>query len=251
MDMSGRAAIDWFFPRTARRAVTRHAKRLMARPRIGSVRFGDLRRTSPICRDWGYSRGTPIDRYYIDRFLAQHAGDVRGHVLEVGTSELTHRFGGDRITRSDVLHVAVANPPITIVGDLVSGAGLPSGEFDCAIVTQTIQFIYDHHAVMRTLHRILRPGGVALVTIPGITKISPEDMDKWGQYWSYTSRSARQLFEEAFTPDDVTVEAAGNVLTAAAFLYGIASEELSTVELDDVGREHEVLIGVRARKGST
>ena len=229
----------------------RQARRLTARPRIGRVSFGDLRRTLPICRDWGYSRGTPIDRHYIDRFLARNAGDVRGHVLEVGTNELTLRYGGDRVVRSDVLHVADAKPVITIIGDLVSGAGLPSDEFDCAVVTQTLQFIYDNHAVVRTLHRILKPGGVALVTVPGITKISPEDMNRWGQYWSYTSRSARTLFQEAFTPQDVTVEAEGNVLAAAAFLYGVASEELSHSELAHIDGQFEVLIGVRAQKAST
>jgi SAM-dependent methyltransferase len=226
-------------------------RRSLARPSIGRVNFGDLRRTSPICRDWGYGRGTPIDRHYIDRFVKRHAADVRGRVLEVGTNELTRRYGGERVTCSDVLHVTYAGPPITIVGDLVSGAGLPTGVFDCALVTQTLQFIYDIHAVARTLHRILTPGGVALVTVPGITKISPEDMNQWGQFWSLTSRSARQLFEEAFTPENVTVEAEGNVLAAAAFLYGVASEELSPSELDEIGGEFEVLIGIRAQKASS
>ena len=163
-------------------------------------------------------------------------------------NELTRQYGGGRVEVSDVLHIADAGPPVTIVGDLVGGAGLPSNHFDCAVVTQTLQFIYDIHAVVRTLHRILKPGGVALVTVPGITKLSPEDMERWGQYWSFTSRSARQLFEEAFAPVDVTVEAGGNVLAAAGFLYGIASEELSAAELDHTDGQFEVVIGIRARK---
>jgi SAM-dependent methyltransferase len=246
--MPSRRALDWILARGTRRALARRVRQLAARPRIGQVEFGDLRRLSPICADWGYSRGTAIDRYYIDTFIARHAHDIRGRVLEVGTNELTRRFGAGRVTHSDVLHVADSGPPVTIVADLTSGVGLASDLFDCAIVTQTFQFIYDVHAVVRTLHRTLRPGGVVLVTVPGITKISPEDTARWGQYWTFTSRSARCLFEEAFASDCVTVEARGNVLAATAFLWGIAAEELTAAELEHVDEYYETLLGVRAQK---
>jgi glycosyltransferase involved in cell wall biosynthesis len=36
---------------------------------IGSVRFGDFRRLSPISRSFGFDRGTPTDRYYIENSL--------------------------------------------------------------------------------------------------------------------------------------------------------------------------------------
>jgi hypothetical protein len=94
----------------------------------------------------------------------------------------------------------------------------------------------------------LRPGGTALVTVPGITKISRYDMHRWGQYCSYTTRSCRRLFEEVFPPAGVTVEAAGNVLTAMAFLQGIAAEELTRDELEHHDPDFEVLVGVRAVK---
>jgi SAM-dependent methyltransferase len=215
---------------------------------VGHVAFGDLRRLEPISRDWGFERGTVIDRYYIDRFMERHADDVRGRVLEVGTNALTRRYGSARVERQDVLHVTDSGPPVTIVGDLSTGVGIPVDSFDCVIATQTLNFIYDVPAAVRTLHAILRPGGVALVTVPGITKISRYDMDRWGQFWSFTSRSARQLFEEAFGADHVTVEAAGNVLAATAFLQGLAAEELSPEELDLVDPEFETLIAVRAAR---
>jgi SAM-dependent methyltransferase len=141
-----------------------------------------------------------------------------------------------------------APPPVTLVGDLASGEGLPSGAFDCAIVTQTLLLVYDVRAVVRTLHRILAPGGVALVTVPGITKISREDMDQWGHFWSFTTASARRLFEESFAPDTIEVDAFGNVLAATAFLHGIAAEELTVDELVYRHRDFETLITVRAKK---
>src|SRR5438094_3360732 len=57
----------------------RHRLRRLSRP----VRLGTLRPTSPISTDFGYDRGTPIDRYYIEAFLSHHRSSIRGHVLEV------------------------------------------------------------------------------------------------------------------------------------------------------------------------
>lgn len=42
-----------------------------------------LARLDPVSRTFGFDRGKPVDRWYIERFLAAHADDVRGRVLEV------------------------------------------------------------------------------------------------------------------------------------------------------------------------
>jgi SAM-dependent methyltransferase len=244
--MSETRLAERFVPKAFRRRLSHRVRSLLVRPRVGHVAFGDLRRVDPISTDWGFDRGTVIDRYYIHQFLTRHATDIRGRVLEIGTNDMTKKYGSSRVSQSDVLHVANSGPPVSIVGDLSDGTGIPSVAFDCIILTQTLHLVYDVHAVVRTVQRILKPGGVALVTVPGITKISRYDMDRWGQYWSFTTRSARRLFEEAFPVQGVTVEAAGNVLAATAFLFGIAAEELSTEELDHRDPDFETLVGIRA-----
>lgn len=218
-------------------------------PPAGWVDFGDLRRVEPLSRSWGFDRGQPVDRYYIEQFLAAHTGDVRGRVLEIADNSYTRRFGNGGVTRSDVLHPGPGNPNATIIADLASGDGIPSGVFDCVICTQTLFVIYDVRAVVRTLYRILKPGGVALVTVPGVSHhISRHDMDRWGDYWRFTSLSARRLFEEHFPRDRVSIRTAGNVLVAGAFLYGIAANELSREELDHVDADYEISIAIRAVK---
>lgn len=164
---------------------------------VGWVSFGSLRRLTPISRNFGYERGLPIDRYYIENFLAHYADDIRGRVLEIGDNSYTRKFGGDRVTKSDVLHVVEGNPEATIVGDLTCADHIPSDSFDCFILTQTLHLIYDVRAALKTLYRILKPGGVAIVTFPGISQISH---DEWGDYWcwGFTTLSARRLFEEVF-----------------------------------------------------
>jgi SAM-dependent methyltransferase len=217
-------------------------------PPVGMVRFGNLRRLQPIDPDWGGARGQPIDRYYIERFLMAHAQDIQGEVLEIGTDAYTRQFGGDRVVRSEVLQVAERATHVTLVADLTDAEQILSSSFDCVILTQTLQFIYDSPAALRTVYRILRPGGVALVTVSGISKISRYDMDRWGHYWSFTTRSMQQLFEASFPAAGVDVEAYGNVLAAIAFLHGLASEELASEELDYIDPDYELLITVRAVK---
>jgi SAM-dependent methyltransferase len=236
----------------ARRYLSRETRRRIARlavwPPVGWVRFGSLRRLKPISTDYGNSRGLEIDRYYIEKFLTEFSSDIRGHVLEIKHNAYTVRYGGDRVRKSDVLHPVDGNPDATIVADLTKADHLPSNTFDAIIFTQTLQVIYDIRAVIATLHRLLKPGGVLLATASGMAKLSLEDFDKWGEYWRFTSLSARLLFEEAFGAGNVTVRSYGNVLAAISFLEGLAVEDLKKKELDAVDRAYEVLIAVRAVK---
>lgn len=225
------------------------APSLTAWPPVGAVRFGTLRRVHPVSHVHGFDRGIPIDRYYIEGFLSAHALDIRGNVLEIGDDTYTRRFGGDRVTKSDVLHLVEGNQKATVVADLTSADHVPSDSFDCIILTQTLQMIYDMRAALRHLYRILRPGGVLLATSHGISKISRRlGVDPWGEYWRFTTQSAQRLFEELFQPGNVTVEANGNVLTAISFLHGLSSGELKPYELDYCDPDYEVLITVRAVK---
>jgi SAM-dependent methyltransferase len=147
-----------------------------------------------------------------------------------------------------VLHFQEGNPKATIVADLSSHNNIPSNSFDCIIFTQTLQFIYDVQATILTLHRILKPRGVVLATFPGISQISRYDMERWGEYWRFTTCSARKLFEDAFPAGNVTVQAYGNVLAASAFLQGLAVEDVRREKLDYRDPNYEVLITVRAIK---
>jgi glycosyltransferase involved in cell wall biosynthesis/SAM-dependent methyltransferase len=211
--------------------------------------LGALRQLVPISRQWGLDRGTPVDRYYIERFLRSATEAIRGRVLEIEDDVYTRRFGGDRVQGSDVLHVAEGNPKATLVGDLAAADHLDSNAFDCIVLTQTLHLIYDTRAVLRTLYRILRPGGVLLATFPGLSRVS---QDEWAGswFWGFTTASARRLFEEAFSGGTVDVSAAGNVLTSVAFLHGLAAEELDERELEYHDPDYELLITVRARKAA-
>ncbi len=234
-----------YLPDPARQWVIGQRRRWAVFPPYGFVWFGTLRRLVPISRDVD-GRGTAINRYYIDHFLEHHAADIHGRVLECYDSYYTTRLGAGRVTSSDVLNIECGNPDSTFIGDLAGINNLPTGAFDCIIVTEVLQFIYDLKSAIATLHRITKPGGVILATMPGITPVHSEPL--WPWTWSLTTVSAERLFRECFPANEITVESYGNVLTAIALLHGLSSEELNGTELDYHDPQYAVTIAVRAVK---
>ena len=242
-DVQGR--LRALVPRAVRRRLAKLARSLTR----SRVRFGSLRRLEPLSREFGLDRGQPIDRYYIERFLEQHANAVQGHVLEIGADMYTRRFGGDRVTASTVLHVEERKPGVTMVGDLTDPAlPLEDGRFDCIILTQVLHFIFEVPAAIRTVNRLLAPGGTLLLTEAGITSTSRYDSERWGEYWRFTAQSIERLLDEGLPGARCEIHSEGNVLTAAAFLYGISATELRRHELDHRDPDYEVILTAAVTK---
>jgi SAM-dependent methyltransferase len=209
------------------------------------VWLGSLRRPTPVSQKWGYDRGTPVDRYYIEQFLQRHQQDIRGRVLEIKDSRYTRRFGVD-VSRSDVLDIDGANRQATIVADLGIPDSLPADAFDCCLVVQTLNFVMDLPAAVTGLWRALRPGGVLLVTVPGITRIDPVAAGQ--DCWRFTPLVCRRLFAERFGDAQVEAQGRGNVLASIGFLTGMAQEEFTRRELDAADDAFPLIVTIRAVK---
>lgn len=239
-------ALRALIPQRARPALRSFVAQCSVWPPVGLVRFGSFRRTTPIAPIWPPRFGDPVDRVYIDRFFEAEAASIRGDVLEVGGLRYTDRFG-QQISSRSVLHSPVgAGPEVTFASDLVDAPEIPSSRFDAVLLPQTLLFIYDVHAAVRTLHRILRPDGVVLVTVPGITQTVPDDKELWGQYWSFTDQSLERLFGDVFGPEQVTVEAHGNVKTTVALLHGLAITDLKAIDFDSNDPHFPLILTVKA-----
>jgi SAM-dependent methyltransferase len=125
---------------------------------------------------------------------------------------------------------------------------IADGTFDCIILTQTLHYIFDLKAALATLYRILKPGGVVLATLPGISQVCRDQQDKESDCWRFTDGSARRLFSDSFGATQVHVETHGNVLAATAFLYGLCVQDLKVTELDHRDRDYLLTITVVATK---
>jgi SAM-dependent methyltransferase len=223
------------------RARLRKRLRRITRPAL----LGTVRRTKPLSDVWGRDRGEPIDRYFIERFLDEERTHIHGHVIEVLNNDYTLRFGVD-VVRSDVLDIDRGNQEATILADLRRADSIAANTFDCFILTQTLQFIDDVPAALRHAHRILRPGGTLLCTVPTVSRIGRSYLET--EYWRFTVAGCQALFSRVFEGGDVQVGSRGNVLVAMAFLLGMAQEELRARELETDDPFFPVIVTVRATK---
>lgn len=212
--------------------------------------FSSLRRLTPYRPDFGWHRGQCIDRYYMDKFFSAHSAEIQGRVLEVGDPEYTLKFGANLVTQSEVIDLDANNGRSTIHDDLCSAASIGDNTYDCILCPQTLLVVYDFHSAIRTMHRILKPGGVLLATTTGIAQICPQPMigGAGRDYWRFTDASAQTAFADIFGKGNVQVVTYGNVLTAVALLHGLVTQELTPQELDNHDPSYQVTIGIRARK---
>ncbi len=115
------------------------------------------------------------------------------------------------------------------------------------MLTQTLHLVFELHEATATLHRILKPEGVLLLTVPGVSSV---DRGDWGTswFWSFTEASLERLLEERFPRSGLTLTTFGNVLTAVAFLHGLAKEELRPKDFHKIDVHYPVIVGARAVK---
>jgi hypothetical protein len=214
---------------------------------IKPARWRNLRTVKPLSRVFGFDRGMPIDRYYIEKFLLANSSHIKGRALEIGESEYTTKYGS-AVTTKEVLHYTKDSPSATIIGDLTKIETLPADQMDCFICTQTFNFIYDFKSAIRGAHHVLKKDGVLLATLAGVCQISRYDMDRWGDYWRFTTRSAEEAFGEIFGKENIAVQSFGNVLSSVSLLHGISADELSRDELDHHDPDYQIIITIVAKK---
>ncbi|GHT90454.1 hypothetical protein FACS1894122_00730 [Alphaproteobacteria bacterium] len=213
-------------------------------PRINSIKITE---TQPISRLFGFDRGTPIDRYYIEKFLKENQQYIKGTVLEISENTYSRKFSSGMI-KQEILHFDNTNLEATIIGDLTDTSTLPENAIDCFICTQTFNFIYDVKKALIGTRFLLKEGGVLLATVGGLSQISRYDMDRWGHFWSFTNKSIEMLAKDAGFRE-IQIITYGNVAAATAFIQGLAQEDLSDISiLDRTDEDYQVTIGLRAIK---
>lgn len=217
-------------------------KRLWSKPD-----WHNLKTVKPISRSFGFERGTPIDRIYIEDFLGKQKNHITGNTLEIAEDYYSKKFGVN-VQKHEILHATADNTNATIIGDLADINTLPKDRIDCFICTQTLNFIYDFKKAIQGGRHLLKKNGVMLVTVAGISQISRYDMDRWGDFWRFNTLSMLTAFEEVFGKGQVEVDFYGNVLAATALLQGISAEELSQEELFFKDDDYQVTIVIKATK---
>ena len=201
------------------------------------------RQLKPLSRNYGSDRGEPLDRYYIEKFLSENANFIKGDCLEIENNTYCLSFGKN--CKCDVLDINKSNPKATITADLRSMPEIKNETYDCIILTQVLQFVDDYESAIRECQRVLKPGGVLLVTLPFVGRTDAR-AGVSGDFWRFTKASAQYVFGKYFPQPEV--KSWGNTLSGLGFWVGMAQEELSKKELDYNDPDFPVLISVKTIK---
>jgi glycosyltransferase involved in cell wall biosynthesis len=240
-------AASRFIGTRLQRRIKRAGGRATPRPGFFGLSSAFAQGTDRVSTEFGYDRGKPLDRHYVEDFLARHAQLIRGHVLEIGDTSYTMQFGGDRVVAAEAFHRFAGQPGVTYVGDMSGVHNLPDNTFDCMVLTQTLHLIFDMPATIATIWKTLKPGGSVLITVPWL---SPIDKGEWNEtwYWAISPAGLRKLLETRFAKDDIAIDAYGNALAASAFLYGLAEHEVRPQDLAVDDPLCPVIVAASARK---
>lgn len=206
-----------------------------------------LRSVSPISAKYGFDRGKPVDRYFIEKFLLKNADHIRGVCLEVKDNEYTKRYGGGAVERIDILDINMANNKANIFGDLRSLQTIHNNTYDCIILTQVLQYIDNCEAAIDECYRILKPDGHLLVTLPSMGRIDLASGVE-GDFWRFTTASARYLFAKHFPHSNLMIQSWGNVLAGVAFWIGLSWEDMRHRNLEYYDPAFPLIISVSAIK---
>lgn len=203
--------------------------------------------TKPLSNQYGFDRGTPLDRYFIESFLEANETDIKGRCLEVLNNAYTLKYGGNRVTTCEIIDIEEANVNATIIDDLRNLQTISDNSFDCIILTQVLQFIDDVESAISECYRILAPRGVLLVTLPALSRADcTSGVD--GDFWRFTQASAKYLFEKKFSTNSIKIDFFGNARSGIYFYAGLSIADTQKKVLVDKDENFPTIITVRASK---
>jgi hypothetical protein len=214
--------------------------------RLNHPRWGNLRRRKPFSSYYGFDRGTPVDRFYIERFLAGRAQDIQGDVLEVGHARYARMFPDSTPARVEIVDNDRSNLEVSILANLSEPHSLPVGRFDCFILTQTLQLVANPETALQNAWETLTSGGVLLISVPGITRSDPDHVDI--DRWRFTTAGLETLLARTCPGGNQEVVGYGNLTSATAFLMGLAAEELYESDLSATDPYFTVSVCARVKK---
>jgi hypothetical protein len=197
---------------------------------------------------FGFDRGTPIDRYYVEKFFEKHRDVITGNILEIDRNMYAGQFGRN-VLRVDSFDIE-ADPscPPTFVCDLAHCENvIPTEAYDCVLLPCTLSVLRELGPCLRNALRVVRPNGVILASCATFMPLNTENAD----YWHYSPAGWREFLPSVWPGCEIVVEGYGNCLAVVAASMGLVVEDVTPKELDYCDPILPVTTTVFCRKAGT
>jgi len=198
-----------------------------------------------LANDFGFSRGKPFDRYYIEDFLSMNRNLIYGKCLEFGDTVYTLAYGRS-VSRATPFYYS--DTPLILetayYGDICHANSFPPSTFDCIICTNVLNYILNAQEALVGMKKILSDSGSIIVTVAGpSTQISRYDMDRWGDFWRFTERSFLFLVENAGLSAN-SIKIYGNPYAAVHQILGGSVEDQPDICFADHHPDYPMIIAM-------
>lgn len=214
---------------------------LLAVP-LGAIDFGDFRGQLPFCPQFGSLRGTPIDRYYLDKFIAEIREEVVGNTLEIGGKKDNRLLYGVN-KAAPYLTMDLAGKGLDIIGDAHDISAVEKGSLDSVIIFNVLEHCQRPWVVVDNIYEWLKDNGQVFCMVPNAQRVHNFPKD----YWRIFPDAIDSLFAR-FPHRKLYIY--GNPLTTIASYMGVAAEELKAEELDAAQENYPVASCIHARKAA-
>jgi SAM-dependent methyltransferase len=208
---------------------------------VNGIDFGDLRRRAPFCPQYGFSRGDPIDRYYLRRFIAEIRCQVKGITLEIGGQKQNRKtYGFDQVTEYRTMDICSAEG-VDIIADAHDPRVFSEDSFDSIALFNVLEHCERPWVVVENLGKWLRPGGKVFCMVPNAQRIHPAPKD----FWRLCPDALQSLFASFRIHQLKTY---GNLFSTVASLSGVAIQELTPTDLTQNDPRYPVITCIVAEK---
>jgi SAM-dependent methyltransferase len=125
-------------------------------------------------------------------------------------------------------YVGIDAAPGPYVDEVVQGEELPfdDASFDLILCTQVLEHVEDPVAVLSEIHRVLRPGGAALISTHGVFLFHPDPPAAGSDYWRWTHAGLRKAVTAAGDWSEIDVQPNGEVIACLAYIAAQFVDEL-------------------------
>ncbi|XHU96546.1 MAG: methyltransferase domain-containing protein [cyanobacterium endosymbiont of Rhopalodia gibba] len=210
-------------------------------PEINSLDWGIFKKLVPICHLFGLTRGTPIDHYYLNQFVEEIRGEIKGKILEIGGTPKDRDFY--EVNAHDSYQVLNLEPGlgIDIVGDIHDPSVIETESVDSVIIFNVLEHCYAPWIAVQNIYRWLKIGGKYFAMVLNAVRIHGTPID----YWRPLPDGMKYLFKD-FSKQKLYIY--GNLITLIASYHGIATEELSSEEINNFNLDYPVTTCIVAEK---
>ncbi|MFL5738472.1 MAG: class I SAM-dependent methyltransferase [Actinomycetota bacterium] len=144
--------------------------------------------------------------------LSSWRSDLHGRVLDLASGDGTPQL---RRLTSDARWIGldIAHRP-DVVADATRSLPLRASSFDAAVVSWFLYIAREPCAVLSEVRRVLRPGGVLILSVPLVFPVNPEPTD----LWRFTDGGIDRLLSDAGFAERRIVPLGGRWSSAAYLL---------------------------------